>query len=206
MNTKNKSTRDKLVSFAQHLIQARGYNGFSYRDLADMIGLKSASIHYYFPQKEDLLLAAIGDYRTRWGAKVLSMPDDLSAAEKLWRYFRMYVDAICSADGLCLGGTLAADFVFLPEAIRKTLQDFYLANENWLATIMEQGNRDGSLLPQAKPQSAARALYSAIQGALISARLFDNSSRLLDPLASFTSEAFRAAHSYPEQQALPKSA
>lgn len=205
MNTNN-STRGKLIALAQHLIQARGYNGFSYRDLADMIGIKSASIHYYFPQKEDLLLAAIGDYRARWGAKVLSMPEDLCAAEKLWRYFRMYVDAICSADGLCLGGTLAADFLFLPESIRKTLQDFYLANENWLARIMEQGNQDGSLLPQTTPKSAARALYAAIQGALISARLFDNSSRLLDPLAAFTTAAFRAAHSDPEQQALLKNA
>jgi TetR/AcrR family transcriptional repressor of nem operon len=201
MNTNN-STRTKLVTLAQHLIQARGYNGFSYRDLAEMIGIRSASIHYYFPQKEDLLLAAIDDYRARWREKILSMPEDLSAAEKLWRYFRMYVDAICRADGLCLGGTLAADFMFLPETIRKTLQDFYLANENWLTKIMEEGNQDGTLQPQAAPQAAARALYAAIQGALISSRLFDNSNRLLDPLASFTSEAFRAAHKLPEQPAL----
>jgi len=191
MNTE--STRNQLIAHAQRLIQTRGYNGFSYRDLAQLIGIKTASIHYYFPQKEDLLLAAVQEYRARWNRHVESMPGSLTAAQKLQRYVDLCTEAIGSAEGVCLGSALAADLMTLPGCVRKDLQDFYRANETWLAGVLEQGNRDESLPEQADPQAAARSFYAAIQGAQISARLFKNSDRLKDPLDTLNSIEIHAA-------------
>ena len=39
---------------AQHLVQTRGYHAFSYADIAEEVGSRKASIHYYFPSKTDL--------------------------------------------------------------------------------------------------------------------------------------------------------
>jgi len=49
------SSRDKLISAAQRLFAARGYNGVSVRDIATEAGVNSASIGYYFGGKEKLL-------------------------------------------------------------------------------------------------------------------------------------------------------
>ena len=39
------------LNLAETLVRTRGYNGFSYRDLAEQIGIKTASIHYRFPHQ-----------------------------------------------------------------------------------------------------------------------------------------------------------
>ena len=54
---------DQILDLAQSLIQTRGYNAMSYRHLADEIGIKTSSVHYYFPAKEDLGRALIVRYR-----------------------------------------------------------------------------------------------------------------------------------------------
>lgn len=172
------STRNQLIAHAQRLIQTRGYNGFSYRDLAGLVGITTASIHYYFPQKEDLLLAVVDEYRARWRNYLSDLPQDATAAQRLRCYFALCERVIREADGLSLGSALAADLMSLPQSARHRLQDFYRSNEAWLADVLAQGNRDGSLRSYTDPASAAQALYAAIQGALISDRLFDKDNRL----------------------------
>ena len=53
----------EIMSTAQELIQNKGYNGFSFRDVADAVGIKSASIHYHFPTKSDLVKEIAANYR-----------------------------------------------------------------------------------------------------------------------------------------------
>ena len=61
------NTRDQLLAHAEKLIRTRGCNGFSYRDLAEHVGVKTSSIHYYFPGKDDLLYEAVEAYTpARW--------------------------------------------------------------------------------------------------------------------------------------------
>ena len=60
---RNTPVIEQVLDLAQSLIQLRGYNAMSYRNLADEIGVKTASIHYYFPTKEDLGLALLKRYR-----------------------------------------------------------------------------------------------------------------------------------------------
>ena len=52
--TNDISKEDEILEVGQELIQTVGYDGFSYRDIADRVGIKSASVHYYFPAKTDL--------------------------------------------------------------------------------------------------------------------------------------------------------
>ncbi|MFL6897289.1 TetR/AcrR family transcriptional regulator [Enterobacter roggenkampii] len=48
------STHDSLIELTDTLIQQNGYQGFSYADLADGLGIRKASIHYHFQTKTDL--------------------------------------------------------------------------------------------------------------------------------------------------------
>ena len=43
--------RTRLLDVAQELIQTRGFNGFSFRDIATHVRLRAPSIHHHLPSK-----------------------------------------------------------------------------------------------------------------------------------------------------------
>lgn len=176
------TTRTQIMQHAQRLVQERGYNGFSYRDLSALIGIKTSSIHYYFPQKEDLLLAVVQQYYARWQAAIHAIDASLSADAKLRVYVDIHRQAFCNTDRICLAAALAADLASLPTGVRQAVQDFYRANEDWLAQVLKQGVREGSLRVPGDLGTAARSTFAALQGSLVTARLFNNSDRMKDLL------------------------
>ena len=180
MNTE--TTRTQIIQHAERLVQERGCNGFSYRDLAALIGIKTSSIHYYFPSKDDLLLAIAQQYHTHWYAAMQNIDTSLSADVKLRAYVDAHQRAFRNSERICLASALAADVATLPAGVRKSVQDFYRANEDWLTQALEQGVREGSLRVPGDTRTTARATFAALQGSLISARLFKNGERVADLL------------------------
>lgn len=178
------TTRTQIIQHAERLVQERGCNGFSYRDLAALIGIKTSSIHYHFPQKEDLLLAVAQQYHTRWQTAMQTIDVGLSADAKLRAYIDAHQRAFCDTERICLATALAADVASLPAGVRQSVQDFYRANEDWLARVLEQGIREGSLRVPGDLRTAARSMFAALQGSLVSARLFKNSDRVEDLLSA----------------------
>jgi TetR/AcrR family transcriptional repressor of nem operon len=58
-----KKTDQSILDVAQRLIQTRGYNGFSYKDVVAALGIRTASIHYHFATKADLGVALASRHR-----------------------------------------------------------------------------------------------------------------------------------------------
>jgi len=52
-----KETAERLMDLAEAHIRRAGYAGFSFRDLAAEIGIKSASVHHHFPTKATMAAA-----------------------------------------------------------------------------------------------------------------------------------------------------
>src|SRR5690242_21605331 len=48
-----------IMDAAERRMQLGGFGGFSFREIAADVGIKSSSVHYYFPTKEDLAAAVI---------------------------------------------------------------------------------------------------------------------------------------------------
>src|SRR6201996_9573655 len=48
-----------IMDAAERRIQLGGFGGFSFREIAADVGIKSSSVHYHFPTKEDLAAAVI---------------------------------------------------------------------------------------------------------------------------------------------------
>ena len=59
------TTREQLLAAAADLLQRVGYASFSFRDLADAVGIRAASVHYHFPTKADLGLALVDWFRAQ---------------------------------------------------------------------------------------------------------------------------------------------
>lgn len=57
---------EEILDAAENRIRSAGYDGFSFRDIAADVGVKSASVHYHFPTKEALATAVAQRYRARF--------------------------------------------------------------------------------------------------------------------------------------------
>jgi TetR/AcrR family transcriptional repressor of nem operon len=162
----------------------RGYNGFSYRDLTALVGVKTSSIHYYFPAKEDLVLEAVTLYSHEVAVALQGVPDTWPADQKLDAFAQGFGQALGNGEQICLCGMLAADIASLPEEIRAVVQQFFKSNEAWLSRVLAEGREQGVLAFHGGPDSAARALFAAFQGSVLASRLFHSDARLHEVTAA----------------------
>lgn len=171
------TVREQLVEHALVLIRRRGFNGFSYRDLAELVGVKTSSIHYYFPSKDDLVLEAVREYSARKRAKLQAIDTSLPCAEQARQYLGPLREGACT-DQACVVGVLSADVLSMPEAVRAAMQDFIRFNEQWLARLFEQAAAARAAPYPMPPQQLAQVVFGALQNGLISARLFGTRERI----------------------------
>lgn len=181
---KSNEVAQQILDLAQNLFQERGYNSFSYRDLSKQVGIKTSSIHYYFPTKGDLARALVVRYREHFKG-VFSHIDAESndPKEKLENYLQLFIDGFRSCKRVCLCAMLASDFVNLPEAVRNEVKGLFSDNETWIARVLEAGRDSGAFEFRGSPERMARMIFSALEGSTISARIFESEHRL-----SFTSD------------------
>lgn len=185
MDTFASTTREQLVQEAQRLIRLRGSNGFSYRDLASIVGVKTSSIHYYFPTKDDLVLEAILAYAASSAERRAAIDPTLPADQKL----RLFVDSLETKvrenSLLCLGGALAADFECVPGPVQKAIAQFFADNERWLADVLREGQETGTVNVPGDPVVMGRVLFAAMQGSTLTSRLFGDYSRVRELIQIF---------------------
>ena len=147
-------TTVRILDVAERMLQVRGYNGFSYGDVATELGITRAALHYHFPGKAELGQALIERYATRF-AEALGQLDATApdAATKLRGYVALYTDVL-SADRMCLCGMLAAEHRTLPDPLQQAVCDFFSTNTVWLRKVIEEGSADGSLRCPGTPEGA----------------------------------------------------
>lgn len=130
-------TKDKIIEIGNKLLVEKGYNAFSYADIAKSINIKTSSIHYHFPSKIDLCLAIIERHQQR----ILNLKysqNELSATEKLRGLFNYYLFLI-DKQQICLTGTLASDYNSLDEKITEKLKEFNEIILSHTTTLLESG-------------------------------------------------------------------
>src|SRR5580700_6886334 len=127
-------TADQILDVAEHLVQVRGFNAFSYADVGAELGVTNAALHYHFPTKADLGEALISRYTTRF-LEALNEIDEaiVDPSSKLIAYIDLY-DRVLSRDRMCLCGMLAAEYETLSANMQAAVADFFKKNETWLAS------------------------------------------------------------------------
>jgi TetR/AcrR family transcriptional repressor of nem operon len=171
-------TADAVLDSAERLVQTRGFNGFSYADVAGEVGITTASLHYHFPGKADLGRALVERYTANFQAALAGIAArETRASARLEAYAEIYREVL-AADRMCLCGMLAAEYRTLPASVQRAIREFLRANEAWLVDVLERGREDGDLAFPGGALDAARAWTSALEGALLLARPYREASRL----------------------------
>jgi TetR/AcrR family transcriptional regulator, transcriptional repressor for nem operon len=170
-------TSQKILDLAERLVQTRGFNGFSYADIAGALKMTKASLHYHFPAKAELGRDLIRRYEKNFLAVLAAIDRSVTKPrEKLRRYAGIYADVLRNGR-MCLCGMLAAEYATLPRTMQKELRHFFEENERWLAAVLEEGRSTGELQFRGAASEVARMLISSLEGAMMLARSHDEASR-----------------------------
>ena len=184
-------TAARILDVAERLVQSRGFNGFSYADVASELGISKASLHYHFAGKAELGEALVRRYADRFGEALEEIDGSgADAPGKLDAYAQLYGDVL-REKRMCLCGMLAADYDTLPGPMRKAVIGFFDENEDWLAGVLEQGDEEGTLRLGGPARQAAQAIVGGLEGAMLIARPYGDvrrfqaaAARLLQSLAT----------------------
>jgi len=164
-------TRTALLDSAERVARARGYEGFSYADLAKEVGIRKASIHYHFPKKADLAQALIARYRINFFENIEKIStDNQTGGARLKAYLNLYKTGLSNCDALCLCVAFSVGPESLSSPVLKELETFHGDSLIWLASVFELGVHDGSIMSSASPENEAAATMALVEGAQLLAR------------------------------------
>lgn len=168
--------RTQLEEVATDAVQRSGLQNLSFRTLADKVGVKSSSVHYYFPEKADLAASLIEGYTKSFVEKLNDIDKrKLSFVDTIDAFVKMFEDTI-KADKFCLCGMMAAEVTSLNEANRNLLSDYFNQLENWLKGHFDNHKLDTNNTFDSN--TLAQLVLSGLEGAILLDRVEGGHKRL----------------------------
>ena len=187
------TTRDILLDHAEAEIRKRGFGAVSYGDLAELAGIRKASIHHHFPAKADLGLALVDRYGDRLAERLaLHAARARNGAEALRAYMADCREAAGDGSTAGLLAALMADSGNLPPAMRQDLGRAHAMVAEWFGRTMQRGRQDRSISVSGEPSQEGLAALAQIQGAQLLARTARDPAAFDQATATLTARLFRS--------------
>ncbi len=114
--------REAIMDAAERRMRQGGYGAFSFRDIAAEVGVKSSTVHYYYPAKEDLAAAVVHRYTdlvvARFDEALKTNPDPTQVWVK-------GVGGTACENGMCPGTLMGAMSQDLPPKVALEVKRFF---------------------------------------------------------------------------------
>ncbi|MBD2077111.1 TetR family transcriptional regulator C-terminal domain-containing protein [Phormidium sp. FACHB-592] len=172
-----KRTRDDVLLAVLDLIHRQGFHSTGLKELLSSSGVSSGSFYNYFASKDELGHALI-DFKWSKLKLLLFSVRQLDAIAQLFQMIDQ-LEAIHQAEDPCAGcflGNLIVELVEHNPSFRQHLIQVFDEWQQEIATLLQAGR--AQLKPEIDPDRLAQQLLSAIEGALLLGRLYDNPQRL----------------------------
>ncbi|MDR9781142.1 TetR/AcrR family transcriptional regulator [Rhizobium redzepovicii] len=180
------TTSDDILASTRNLLISGGYNGFSYADISEIVGIRKASIHHHFPSKVDLVRELVKRYREDGQASVAVLEQKVPNALDILKVYANHW-AACIEDSsrpYCVCAMLASELPSLPTEVATEVTNFFRFISSWLASVMERGSKQGELGLTSAPHVEAETFLATVYGAMLSARAYGKPevfSMILEP-------------------------
>lgn len=184
---RGQGTAEKILDSAEERLCRYGYNGVSFRDIAADVGVKSASVHYFFPTKPALVAAVVRRYADLCLAE-LGDPAARAPAEAVASLGEMFLRTVAEKKRMCLFGMMAAEIGALPPEVGAEARRFFAETLRWLRAAL--GAEEGE----------AEAILAGFEGGVLLARAMDDPSileRLVERLRARSASAHLATSGQP---------
>lgn len=166
-------TKKQALLIAKKQLQNRGFNGFSFQDIADKLGIRKASLHYYFNSKDELALELIQSYEDafqQWVQKKTTIKTNKCLESWLDLYNSMAQDKT----KICPIGAFCVDLEGLSKTTRLKISHLFEVQRQWLIGNLKKGKKERLYRFKGKPEVMADMIFSSIQGGLQLSRLKKN--------------------------------
>ena len=168
------NTADDILAAARRFIVAGGYNGFSYADIAEVVGIRKASIHHHFPSKVDLVRTLVRRYLEDAVTGMTELERNVPGPPELLRTYAGFW-AHCIEDAsrpFCVCALLASELPVLPPEVAAEVRADFQFLSGWLTGVIERGAGQDTLTIAAAPRVEAEAFMATVHGAMLSARAY----------------------------------
>ena len=156
------SKKDEIIELACDALQRKGVSGFSFRDLADAVGVKSSSVHYHFKTKNDLFLAIVEKFKLQVVSHLQGVEENSESLEESLSGFVAVFESVLAEDKFCVCGMLAAELKHLDQSVVESLQQGFDHIEVWLVGQITKYKKT-----KVPAESIARLLIASCEGALL---------------------------------------
>lgn len=177
-NDSGANSRERILAAATQIAQAHGYGGLNFRDLAEAVGIRAASIYHHFENKADLGAAVARRY---WEDCAASLAGSAEPIDCLRRYPETFRKALKNDNRICLCSFMAAESDDLPEVVMHEVKTFADVNVAWLGKVLTAAR----VVSRAESEARARAIFAAIAGAQLIARSRGDIAVYDDLIASY---------------------
>lgn len=162
---------ERIVDEAEDLVKQLGFNGFSYEDIAQRVGIRKPSIHHHFPSKAELVVVMTQRYAHRFQLRLESISaKDAAASARLRAHAELFAETFSNGRRLCVCGMLGSEMDSLPEPLRAEVSEFFAANLAWLEGVITAGQARQELDTRQLPAKLASLWLSALEGAMLVGR------------------------------------
>lgn len=161
--------RDEILDVTEGMIRERGYNGVSAREVANATSIKSSSVHYYFPNKSDMVTAVVLRYTQNF-LEALGEPDQFGNAARakvVDHYVAAFRHALTEDKKLCLCAVLGAETGGLPQEVNSGTREFFAKNINWLSRALESVHDNVESNHKDTHLSDATHILASLEGGMI---------------------------------------
>lgn len=165
-------TKEQIIEIANNLLIERGFNAFSYKTISEEINIKTSSIHYHFPTKSDLGVAVICKHHEALEQTIIKTKNKtpLEKINKLFNYYKR----LAEEQKVCIVGALISDINTMDEPLRKELLCFATTVVNWVAAILEEGQKQKLFKPIANTRLKAKLVMTNLMALVQIARIEKN--------------------------------
>jgi TetR/AcrR family transcriptional regulator, transcriptional repressor for nem operon len=163
------TTRDALLRNATETVRRGGSASLNFRDLGQSVGVKSSTVHYYFPTKADLLRELAGEYTASF---IAALDQGARDSTSFRQDMLVLADLFVGAQGenlACLCGMLATEAELLDPKVRSAVNQFFARLQEWVVRRSKLWDtpRPGGLTPA----KFADLFVSLLEGSLLLSRL-----------------------------------
>jgi AcrR family transcriptional regulator len=170
----NKDTRQRIVEAAMELFWLKGFGSTSIADILSRSQVNSGSLYYFFPGKQDVLIAVLEAYRDGIGRMLLE-PAWIGVEDPVERVFallasyrRALVETDCSYG--CPIGSLALELHEPDPPVRELMAANFSA---WVEAVETQLRAaEGRFPPGTDFRALAELVLSVMEGGVMQARTF----------------------------------
>ena len=168
-------TKTALLNSAENAARRLGFDGFSYADLAQDVGIRKASIHHHFPSKATLAEALMQRYHENFQdicADIEASCD--TGGAQLAKLIQQYKGGSDEGKRICLCASFSASRDSLPPEVIEKISQFREMVVGWMTKAFDKGRTDSTISGVTHPALEARSTMSLLEGAQLAARAEEN--------------------------------